>query len=211
MNALFFGLLWIGFAGYAFVLAPPEAPNTFALIMQIIQGDTAQLNPLVVNLFNLMGILPLIYGCLLIPLDHGRKFPAGIIVTLMMGVGAFALLPYLALRRAQPEVKTIPWWVRFFDSRWLALPLGVGALLLVAAGLQGDWPSFIRQWQQERFIHVMSLDFLVLTVLLPVLVIWDMERRKIKDTRYFWLSALIPLFGPVLYLMIRPSLDPNVN
>jgi hypothetical protein len=34
----------------------------------------------------------------------------------------------------------------------------------------------------------------------------DMVRRGIKDKRIFWAVALVPLFGPLVYLCLRPSL-----
>ncbi|BAY23340.1 hypothetical protein NIES2100_31050 [Calothrix sp. NIES-2100] len=34
----------------------------------------------------------------------------------------------------------------------------------------------------------------------------DMARRGIKDKRIFWAVALVPLFGPLIYLCLRPSL-----
>jgi hypothetical protein len=212
---LVFGLLWLVFGSYAFGafgLAPPEAPDTFGLIMRIIQGETQGINPLLVSLFNIMGVLPLVYGCFLIPTDHGRKFPAGLIIALMSAVGAFALLPYLALRGTEPViVRSIPWWVKLFDSRWLALILGAGLAFLIGTGLPGDAGAFFQQWQQERFVHVMSLDFLVLTALLPAMVAYDMVRRGIKAPYYFWLSVLMPLGGAVIYLVLRPRLQPTVS
>ncbi len=34
----------------------------------------------------------------------------------------------------------------------------------------------------------------------------DMQRRKIDQTRWFWPIALVPLFGPLMYLCWRPKL-----
>lgn len=34
----------------------------------------------------------------------------------------------------------------------------------------------------------------------------DMARRGIKDIRIFWVVALFPLLGPLIYLCLRPSL-----
>jgi len=203
LQRVIFGGLWLGFVVYAFGFAPPDRADTFDLIQRIIQGHTEAINPILVMVFNLMGVLPLIYGCFLIPADHGRKFPAGLIIGLMMGVGAFALLPYLALRPtdriAMPKLN---WWVRLFGSRWLALALAGGAVFLVAQGIGGDWTAYFAQWQQERFVHVMTLDFVVLTALLPVLVRYDLARRHSKGKRWFWVS-LVPLAGPLAYLIFR--------
>ncbi len=208
-RTMVYGLLWLLFAAHGFGLlglTPPDDPHSLPMIMKMIHGETTGINPLVVSLFNIMGILPLLHACFLIPADHGRKFPAGIVVTLMMGVGAFALLPYLALRSSDPVVlKTWPWWVKIFDSRWLALGLGVALLALLGLALGGDWAGFVKQWQHERFIHVMSLDFLMLSALLPVLMGEDLVRRGVEKEPLASLR-FIPLLGPVLYLILRPAL-----
>ena len=85
--------------------------------------------------------------------------------------------------------------------------VSVGTLALVAYGItQGDWGDFIQQWQTSRFIHVMSLDFCVLCLSFPALLGDDMARRGVKSPLLFWISALIPLFGPLIYLCLRPPL-----
>jgi len=34
-----------------------------------------------------------------------------------------------------------------------------------------------------------------------------MARRGLKNSQLFWLTALIPLFGPLIYLCVRPPLS----
>lgn len=34
-----------------------------------------------------------------------------------------------------------------------------------------------------------------------------MARRGLKNPQLFWLTALIPLFGPLIYLCLRPPLQ----
>ncbi len=92
------GLLWLGFAIYAFFLAPPDQPNTLELIKNLIAGNWQGINPIVVSLFNLLGIVPMIYACLLFIDGRQQKIPASPFITFSFAVGAFSLLPYLALR-----------------------------------------------------------------------------------------------------------------
>jgi len=203
-----FWSLWVGFIAYAFLLAPPDQPNTLELIKDLSTGKWQGINPLVVSLFNIMGVWPVIYSCLLFIDGRAQKTPAWPFATAAFGVGAFALLPYLALRepnREFPGKKN--WFLKLLDSRLTGVALAIGALLLVTYGLRnGDWGNFIQQWQTSRFIHVMSLDFCLLCFLFPALLGDDMARRGLKNPQLFWLTVLIPFFGPLIYLCVRPPL-----
>ena len=216
MNKLIFGLLWLGFVGYAFLLAPPDRSNTLQLIIDLSTGKWQGINPAIVALFNLMGILPAIYACLMLIDGKTQKLPAGLFCGASFAVGAFAILPYLALRvpnstnnDRQPasgiERRGI---IKLVDSRWLGIALTIATIILVTYGIgQGNWSDFIQQWQTNRFIHVMSLDFCLLSLLLPVLITDDIERRNFSNLQLVKIISLIPLFGALYYLCIRPPLS----
>ncbi|MGQ4649943.1 DUF2834 domain-containing protein [Lyngbya aestuarii] len=203
-----FGLLWIGFIAYAFLLAPPDQPDTVELITNLSTGKWQGINPLIIALFNIMGIWPLIYSCLVFIDGKEQKILAWPFAIASFGMGAFALLPYLALRQPNQDFtgsKDI--FLKIWDSRWLGIALTVGTLILLSFGLiKGDWGSFIEQWQTSRFIHVMSLDFCLLCLLFPALLGDDLTRRELKDSPWFWVVVLLPLLGPLLYLCLRPPL-----
>ena len=209
MSRIGFWLVWIGFVMYAFLLAPPDRPDTFDLIKHLSTGQIAGINPLIVALFNLMGILPMLYSCLLLIDGRMQKIPAWLFAMASFAVGAFAIVPYLALREPNGTFsgkKT--WWLKVLDSRWLALALAIATLGLLVYGIsQGDWTDFGEQWRSSRFIHVMSLDFCLLTVLFPALLRDDMARRGLTDDRVFWTVTLLPLLGAIGYLVLRPPLQ----
>jgi hypothetical protein len=210
VRSIAFWLLWAGFSAYAFLLAPPNQPDTFALIKDLSTGQWDGINPLVIALFNIMGVLPMLYACLVFIDGRGQKVPAWLFASASFGVGAFALLPYLALRKPNPTfVGEKNALLKLLDSRWTALALSVGAIALLIYGLAaGDWSNFIQQWQSDRFIHVMSLDFCMLCLLFPALIGDDMARRGLQDKRIFWAVALVPLLGAIAYLILRPPLEP---
>jgi hypothetical protein len=201
-------LLWVSLVPYASLLAPPNQPDTVELITNLSTGKWEGINPLIVALFNIMGIWPLIYSCLVFIDGTEQKIPAWPFAAGSFGVGAFALLPYLALREPNQEFtgsKSI--FLKVLDSRWLAIALSLGTLSLLSFGLlKGDWGDFIQQWQTSRFIHVMSLDFCLLCLLFPALLGDDMARRGLKTSPLFWVVTLVPLVGPLLYLCVRPPL-----
>jgi hypothetical protein len=202
-----FGLLWLGFVLYAFLLAPPNPPDTLTLIQHLSTGQWQGINPLIIALFNIMGIWPLIYSCLLFIDGRGQSMRAWPFAIASFAVGAFALLPYLCLRQPNPTfVGEKNRFLQFWDSRWLGGAIAMGAIGLLTYGLvSGDWSDFVQQWQTSRFIHVMSLDFCLLCLLFPALVGDDMARRNWQDQRFFWLSYL-PLVGAALYITLRPPL-----
>ena len=203
-----FWLIWIGFIAYGFLLSPPDQPDTIELIKNLSIGNWEGIDPLIIALFNIMGIWPLIYASVLFIDGRGQKIPAWAFATASFGVGAFAILPYLALRQPSQEFtgsKGI--FLKLLDSRWLGVALTLATFTLLGFGLtQGNWADFISQWQTSKFIHVMSLDFCMLSLLFPAILGDDMARRGITNYPIFWLVALLPLIGTLLYLCFRPPL-----
>ena len=213
MRKIIFWLLWAGFAIYAFAFAPPNQPDTFELIKNLSTGQWEGINPLIISLFNLMGVFPLIYSCMVFIDGKGQKIPAWLFATFSFGVGAFGLLPYLALREPNADfVGEKNAFLKLLDSRITGIALSIGAIILVFYGLQGaNWSDFVRQWQTDRFIHVMSLDFCLLCLLFPALLGDDMAKRGMKNPILFWFVTLIPLFGPLAYLSVRKPLPDNTQ
>lgn len=208
-NKIIFGSIWLGFVLYAFIFAPPDQPDTLTLIQNLSTGNWTSINPLIIALFNIMGIWPFIYSCVLFIDGRGQKISAWPFAALSFGVGAFAILPYLAFRQPNPQfLGKKSGFIKVLDSRITGLLLTLGAIALVGYGLsQGNWGDFIQQWKTSRFIHVMSLDFCLLSLLFPALLGDDMARRGIKNQAIFWGVSLVPLFGPLFYLTTRIPLN----
>ncbi|MFB2646541.1 DUF2834 domain-containing protein [Raphidiopsis sp. BLCC-F218] len=205
--------IWLGFVSYAFFLAPPDNfPLTVELIKNLCVGNWQGINPLIIALFYLMGIWPLVYSAILFFDGRGQKIVAWPFAFASFGVGAFAILPYLVLRAENPEFTGGKnWFLKNFDSRWTGISLSLAALVLVGYGWRGDGFDFVHQWQTNRFIHVMTLDFLLLSLLFPILLGDDMTRRGWHNHRLWWLFALIPLFGPLVYLCVRPPIKESTS
>lgn len=205
---IIFSLIWIGFIAYAFFLSPPSQPDTLELIKNLSFGNWQEINPLIISLFNLMGIWPIIYSCLLFFDGRGQKIPAGIFAGLSFGIGAFALIPYFALREPNPQfIGKKNRFLNLLDSRLTGIALTIGAIILLVYGLlNGNWPDFIAQWQTNKFINVMSLDFCMLSLLFPTLLSDDMARRGMENRPLFWVISLLPLIGPLVYLCCRNQL-----
>jgi hypothetical protein len=211
---LVFWGIWVALIGYAALIAPPDDPDTLELILNLSTGKLEGINPLIIALFNLMGVWPIIYTMVLLFDGKGQKLPAWPFVTASFGVGAFALLPYLALRQANPEFEgeKSP-LLKILDSRWLGLAVTLGGLILLSYGLiAGDWADFARQWESSKFIHVMSLDFCLLCLLFTFTVQDDLKRRQIPDNSPLQWIVWVPFLGALLYLCGRsPTIEKNAT
>ncbi|MCM1984150.1 DUF2834 domain-containing protein [Lyngbya confervoides] len=198
---------WLFFLVYAFVLAPSMQPDTLALIQALATGHWDRVNPWILCLFNAMGLWPLVYGALMIVDGRGQKIPAWPFVVASFGVGAFAILPYLGIRQSNPSFSgEVRGPLRFWESRWLGGTLLLGMILLLGIAVTtGDWPGFVARFESDRFIHVMGLDFCLLSLCSPVLITEDLARRTTAQSALFWL-AFLPGLGPLLYLCWRPPL-----
>lgn len=203
-----FASLWLGFILYAFFLAPPALPDTLETILQLSSGQWDGLNPAIVALFNLMGIWPMIYACLALIDGPGQKIPAWPFVVGSFALGAFALLPYLALREPNPTFAASKTKLfSLLDAVWTGRLIALGSLVLLGYGvLNGDWADFAQQWRTSQFIHVMSLDFCMLCAVVGALLKDDMAKRNLNNPALFWAATLIPLLGVSFYLSIRPPL-----
>ncbi len=209
MRPVFLIALWLGLIAYAAILAPPDQPDTLDLIRRLSVGDWGGINPAVITLFSAMGIWPMVYACVALIDGQGQRPPAWPFVVGCFALGAFALLPYLALR--QPQAKFLgpkTALLRLVDARWLGAVLLVGAIAVLGLGLvQGDWAAFGQQWQTSRFIHVTGIDFCALWLLFPILLRDDLARRGLPQHPWIYAGVMaLPLVGACLYLVLRPPL-----
>lgn len=204
-------LVWLGFVVYVLLFAPPLQPDTFQPIQTLIAGRMPGINPAIASLFSLIGIWVLIYSCLIFVDGRMQQLPAWAFILASVGMGVVGLIPYLALREPNQQFsggKDI--WLEWLDSRSTGVILIVSTLILLAFALFfGDWSAFVQEFLTNRFIHAMSLAFCLFTLLLPfpTLLGDDMARRGLSsDSQLFWLVAVVPLFGPLTYLCLRPPL-----
>ena len=207
-------LLWIVFLVYGFGFAPADQSDTVDLIVSLSTFDWGETNSLIAVLFTIMGLWPMVYAAVVLVDGRSQSIPAWPFVALSFGFGAFALLPYLALRRDNPSFSgPKSRLLGLTESPWLALVLLFsGAGLMLFGFVDGSWVEFIEQWQTNRFIHVMSLDFCLLCLLFLLLLPDDMARRGMEPNWLWFLVTLIPFIGPALYLCLRsPLVDTSLE
>ncbi|MBE9240518.1 hypothetical protein [Synechocystis salina] len=216
LNRLALAGLWLALVIFAFGFAPPSDPQTLALIKALSLGQWQDINPVIIALFNLMGIWPMAYAAMLIGDRQGRKFPAWPFVAGSFFLGAFALLPYLVIwppptqTDSQTSNSASSKVAKFWRSPWLgrilfllAIACALGAVLL------GDWGDYWQQLQTNQFIAVMSSDFLCLTLAFPLLLAQNLHHGQGMRSSLLTPMAMVPLFGALAYLSIRR--DHNVT
>ncbi len=207
---LSFGLIWLALVIYAVAASFfTTQQGDLDLIVNLSLGKLSGINPIVTAIFYIMGIIPWVYAAFILFDRTEQKISPYPFFIASIGVGAFALLPYFALR--QPNTAwngDKNWLLKLLDSRLMAIISSVTIVVLLVWGLtQGNWTDFMNQWQTSQFIHVMSIDFCLLCLLFPAMLGDDMKRRGINADKWFWLVALVPLLGSLTYWCVRPQLS----
>jgi len=211
VRSLILWFTWLSFIIYVLFFAPPLQADTFQPMQSLFAGQLPLINPVIVSLFSLVGIWLLIYSCLVFADGRMQSIPAWIFMLTSIATGVIALIPYLALRQPNQSFsgKKDP-WIALLDSQQTGVILTLSTLLLVLfAVVWGDWSGFAHEFLTNRFIHGMSLAFLLFCMLFPypTLLEDDMARRGLSpDSRLAQIAVWVPLFGPLVYLCLRPPL-----
>ncbi len=202
--------VWVGFIAYVLLLAPPlHLPKTIALLINILTFQWGEVNAIVLSIFALVGVWLLIYSCLLFIDGRMQKIPFWVFALASVGAGVIGLIPYLALRESNQEFTgKKDKFLNLLDSRSTGIIVTVFTIFVLVYGVfAGNWTDYIQQFLGDRFINGMSLAFCLFCLLFSTVLGDDMARRGwLRDSQLFWIIALVPLFGPLLYLCIRPPL-----
>ena len=203
--------VWAGLLLYAFTAAPPDDPTLAQrLIRASFGGPRAGLDPAVLAVWNMLGVVPLLYLSLLVP--DGRRqrvwsWPFGL---LMMAGGAFILVPWLLLRTEQDSAAR-PWRLGMRIVRSGVFRYGIVATLLghtLYGVFYGSASGFMKLFSSTGLVNVMTFDLLLCAGLLPYYIAL-LRRRKADFVESPWERPLlwIPLFGPALWsaLCYRPA------
>jgi hypothetical protein len=210
VRKLILGSVWLTLITYAIASTSTKTQQgDWELIIKMSTGNFVGINPLIIAIFYIMGIFPVIYAAFILFDSNQRLSPYPFSIA-SFGVGAFALLPYLAL--CQPDLT----WnqpknciLTILDYPLTAIATSVTLITLLIWGLtQGNWSDYVEQWHTSQFIHIMSIDFCLLCLLFPTVLGDDCQRRGVTG----WLKAIafIPLFGALIYWCLRPQLPVTV-
>ncbi|KAK0589505.1 hypothetical protein LWI29_015205 [Acer saccharum] len=214
-------VLWGVLIYYVFNLTPDQTPSRdmyFLKKLLNLKGDDGfKMNEVLVSLWYIMGLWPLVYSMILLPTGRSSKsnIPVWPFLILSCFGGAYALLPYFVLWNPPPspveETELSRWPLNFLESKLTAgISLAAGLGLIVYAALAGGdvWQEFYQYFRESKFIQVTSIDFTLLSTFAPFWVYNDMTAQKWYDKGSWLLPvSVVPLLGPALYLLLRPSLS----
>jgi hypothetical protein len=211
MRKVILWIIWILFVSYTLWLAPLDHPYTWYVGRKLITLQWGEVNAYLIAILGLMGVWPLIYACLMVADDRTQNFRAWTYFVGSNFTGVICLLPYLIFRRSNQEFYGgRDRLLDILERRSTGVTLLVTTVMLISYALiAGDWADYIQLFQTKPFVHLISLDFCLMCLIFPIASLFDddMGRRGIHNPSIFWAVALVPLFGPLLYLCWRPSLD----
>ncbi|MGA9289733.1 MAG: hypothetical protein WBV93_15475 [Anaerobacillus sp.] len=184
-------IIWLGFIFYSVFLAPDGNGEYLSDLMTMNDPD-----PGLLAMFSLLGVVPAVFAILLLQDDRG-SVPAWPFVLGSFAFGAFSLLPYFILNNNKDRSNRTPDKVaQFLQSKGLLVVLILLTLFLFGYGiLAGDPNVYQTAFGESNFVHVMTIDFVVLTML-SVIALYDRNYRKA-------FVGLVPIIGSLLIVMKR--------
>lgn len=204
-------LTWLAFIAYAWIWAPGQPLGSAPVFKELVTLQSKE--PWLLTVFSWLGIFPAIFACLLLRRSgkaRESRVPAWPFVLLSFGLGAFALLPYFAWssqthRGSGYEQLSFARQRESGIGRVAAHKLTHMVLLLLTLGTgfyavtQGNPDVYMEAFRESSFVHIMTIDFVILTLLSVIALFRDasLNRRSCG-----WaVAGLIPLIGPLIYLM----------
>ncbi|MGD7044812.1 hypothetical protein [Jeotgalibacillus proteolyticus] len=190
-----FMVIWLLLLAYAVFLAP-GSEGSDPVMEQVFAGNWNEIDPLVLTVFNSLGIFPLVFLTILLRNDR-QKWPAWPFSLASFAGGAFALLPWFAFgdRPAKRGLRTPKWILRILRSNiWLILLLifFFGNLLTLLQGI--SLSGYREAFMESSLVSVMTVDWFIL---------WGLSvnavHRFYPDANRKGL-AWIPIAWPVLVL-----------
>jgi hypothetical protein len=218
-------MLWGGLLSYALLLSPNQVPAFDSYLLRKflnLEDDGVSINVVFTSLFYVMGLWPLMYTALLIPAAKTKSVKVMPFVALSYGIGAFGLLPFMALWKPDGSVKELPprkedmeglqnSITRGMESPFVAWGILAGTLFCLGNAAFADsqqWSDYVTLFWMSRFVHVTTIDFLTLSILAPFWMDNDAKLRnwKGRDSGILLpLLSCLPVLGPAIYLVLRPK------
>jgi len=143
--------VYIPFVIYTFI----SFFNTYPLDIDLMSLFTFQGDLLLAMVFNMLGVFPILFLSYVLSFE---KQPLYVYILFGMGFffGGFVLLP--ALMTLKPKRKVIS---KTLTVSYIVLPILL-LLMLIAGILFGDITFYMDAFLHNQFVHIMTIDLLVL-------------------------------------------------
>lgn len=178
---------WCVLVAEAVLVAPPARPDQSEWLWRLLSGEWAGEEPAVIALFNLMGVWPFALAAQLAPWLRRRPVPLWPFAIGSMFLGAFVLLPGIAI--GGTPVPAASWQRWLAKPAWLAV-LALATFALVAYGATGSAAGFAHAFRTEQFVHVMTLDFVSL---------WALSILVARERGGPWAITAVPVLGSLAW------------
>ncbi|MBD2489332.1 hypothetical protein [Aulosira sp. FACHB-615] len=234
LSRIFIWTVWLIYVGYLLLsdIPPGESllhvtPKTLAeifnlsmnfwLVLPIIFPSEAPINnPVLEGLFNIVVTWGLLFWGFIID-GRNQRFS---MMTFLIGTALLTnvfFLPWLGLRQVNPQVATnsLTFVEKVGESR--VLPSILAGFFVVSLSwavlARPEYGDITTRWQDllellfsDRLAYSFVVDMLVFWLFQSWLVKDDMARRQWDNDKILWLVRLIPFWGLIIYLWLRPSL-----
>jgi len=203
-------VVWLAFIVYALFFAPGAGGGEDPWLRPLLtlQAD----EPSLLAMFSLLGLFPMAFACMLLRHDD-RAVPAWPFVILSFGLGVFALLPYYILtsntHAGSHDLRHPQGLRKATESPITHGILFTVTLLVMGWGLLlGDFGVYREAFGTSMLVNVMTLDFLLLTLLSVYAIYTGSRRRSLPQAMA--LLGLIPILGLLIYIWMT-RMDQSVS
>lgn len=190
MNRWAAAILWVVLVALGCGFGPPNRPDLWAWIVDLLTGRWGEHAPWVVAQFQLMGLFPLLMAVLLRP-EWRARVPAWPFLLASFVFGCYALLPWFVVR-AESRSRS-----GTFGGPVVPAVLALaGVVLVVWAAARGDLWDLPRMFATEGFVWSMSFDFVAFWILSVC-----EARARTRGTP--WAITLVPVVGLGVFLALE--------
>ena len=189
---------------YATLYSPGSNSENLTLIQRMYSGEFRTINPLVFSTFNLLGVWPMVYAVLVLEEAKIQPFPVWPFILLSFFMGGFIYLVYFGFRKSDTVLRPQTKLQKRIETRKNMVLLSLVGVSLVLYGLiYGDWSEFTNSFQTNGLVHIMSIDFVLISCLFPLLMKDDMIRKDNYTMLEWGVYSLFSIIGALFYLNRR--------
>lgn len=188
---------------YAALYAPSTNPENTELIQRMY---TTGVNPLIFTVFNLLGVWPMIFAVLVLDEAKSQGFPVYPFILPSFFMGGFVYLIYFALRTRPKHPQPRTGLQEKIETRGNMVLLGLITWALILYGVvYGDPAAYMQVYNTNGLVQIMSIDFVLFSILATVLIRDDMKRHNRYTNGRFLLYTMTSVIGSTLYLIDRTT------